>query len=861
MLLHSLFYTVALFLTAAGTASLAVYVVSKKSTPGARVLALLMGAVAFWSFVYALELGGATLSVKIFWAKFKYFGIVAVPPIWLIFALQYTGRSHWVRPRLVPVLSVGPLAILTLVWTNEWHGLYWTGTTMETTDTLSVLSLPVGIGFWFSMAYQYLLLFLGTVVILDSYLRSHRIYRKQAGAMLLGAMVPWVSNGLSLIGATPIHHIDLTPFAFAITCMAGAFALFRLQLADLVPIAHHAVIQGMDDCVIVLDRHNRIIDLNPSAHALLQPSGCDVIGLSIQEALPGLSLQLEHSVDPDAPAREVMLGDEQSRRFYDMRISPLLGHGGHPTSKVMVLRDITTRKQTEEKLEGSLSLLRATLESTADGILVVHSEGKTVGYNRKFLNMWGLPESLAVSGCDIQRHSIFLKQLKDPQRFLNRLDGLHDNPEAEACEIIECNDGRTFERYTQPRRIGETIVGRVFSFRDISDNMRLQTQLLDTTNYLENLLETANDIIYTLDLEGSLTFVNRRAEEVTGYSREELVENSLAFLVHLDDLKDYARRFGKVLNGGCEASQIRFLRKDGQVIVLSVNETPIIKEGRPVGIFGIARDITKELALEEQLRQVQKLEAVGLLAGGIAHDFNNLLTVIVGHTQLAMLGMPDGSPTRENLHEVETAAQQAAGLVNQLLAFSRRQAVQLRLVNVNSVIDEMHNLLRRLIKEDTHLLVKPAPGLWPIKVDPNQLKQVILNLTLNARDATSPGGGITLRTENVTLGTEDITRIGNLKPGPYILLTVTDTGQGMTEEVQRRVFEPFFTTKPEGKGTGLGLSTAYGIIKRHGGHITVNSMLGRGTCFSVYLPVEDSLNEEEPLVGTTSFAHAFDSAR
>lgn len=850
MTFHSLPYTIALFLTGAGTASLAVYVASKKRSAQARALTVLIGAVALWSFAYALELGSAALSVKLFWAKLKYFGIVTVPPAWLVLALHYTGRGHWVRPRILLFLLAGALGILVLVWTNEFHHLYWTDASTEIIGTLSVLSLPMGIGFWLCATYQYLALFVGTVLIIEACPRSHLVYRKQAATMVVGALAPWVGNAISLAGLTPVPHLDLTPFAFAITCVAGAYAFFRLRLADLVPIAHHAVIRGMDDCVIVLDPQGCIVDLNPAAHSLVNPTFSDVIGRSMEETIPELSAQLESFSDPGFAEREVILGAEGSRRFHDMRVSPMFDGKGQPASKVIVLRDITSRKQAEERLEGSLSLLRATLESTADGILVVHNGGKTVGCNSKFLNMWGLPESVAMSGRDVQREKLVLKQLKDPENFLKRLEQLSANPQTEACEIIECKDGRTFERYTQPRRIGETIVGRVFSFRDITENTRLQTQLLETTDYLENLLETANDIIYTLDLEGSLTFVNRRAEEVTGYTRQELMENNVAFLVHSGDLAEHARRFKRVLNGGSGVSQLRLLRKDGKVITFSVNETPIIREGRTVGIFGIARDITKELALEEQLRQAQKLEAVGQLAGGIAHDFNNLLTVIVGHTQLATMEAPDVSPIREDLREVETAARQAAALVNQLLAFSRRQTVQLRLVNLNSVLDEMNKMLRRLVKQGTDLRVEPAAGLWPVKVDPNQLKQVILNLVINACDATSAGGAITLKSDNINLGTDEAKRIGNLGPGPYVTLTVTDTGQGMSEEIRRRIFEPFFTTKPEGKGTGLGLSSAYGILKRHGGHIAVDSEVGRGTTVAVYLPVENHLDGEEQIVGT-----------
>ncbi len=849
-----------LFVIAATMSALAVYIFREHQTSESRILAVLSASVAVWCFAYALELGCAGLPNKLLWARVKYLGIAVIPTAWLLFALHYSGKKHWLKRGVVSLLASGPPAILAVVWTNDFHSLFWTGISVERTRGFSVLALPTGAGFWLCAGYNHLLVLLGTVLILESFLRSHRLFRKQAGIILLGALVPWVGNAIFIFGLSPVSHLDLTPFAFAVTCLSCAWSLFRLHITELVPIAYDAVIQGMDDCVIVLDGRNRIIEFNLPARPLFACVPSEAIGEPAEHVLPDLAAQLRLPLDENAAtSREVMLDDGTARRVYDVRISCLRDRQSRSVGKVVVLRDITLRKQAEENLEGSLSLLRATLESTADGILVVHNEGRAVGCNRKFLKMWGLSEAEAMSGDKVLEGRLFLEQLKEPEEYLTRLKALYAEAEAEGCELLELNDGRIYERYTQPRRIGETIVGRVFSFRDITENTRLQNQLVETTTYLENLLETASDVIYTLDLRSSLTFINRRAEEVTGYTRRELMENGIAFLVHEDDRTEHARRFKIVLNGGCEASQIRFRRKDGKVITLSVNETRIVSEGRPVGIFGIARDITNELALEEQLRQAQKLEAVEQLAGGIAHDFNNLLTVIVGHTQLAMMETEDADPIRDDLQEVESAAQMAADLVNQLLAFSRRQTTELRLVNLNSILDEMRTVLRSLVKKDTSLRLRPASGLWPVKVDPNQFKQVVFNLVINAGDATPPGGAITLRAENVNVGPEEGRKIGDLKPGRYVVLTVTDTGKGMSKEIQCRIFEPFFTTKPEGKGTGLGLSTVHGIIKRHGGHIAVCSEAGCGTSFTISLPAGDGSPEYEELVGAIQAGHGLRS--
>jgi PAS domain S-box-containing protein len=614
----------------------------------------------------------------------------------------------------------------------------------------------------------------------------------------------------------------------------------------------------MDDCVIVLDAQNRIVGLNPAAHGLMNHTASEIIGQPVKLALPDLTAQLKLSAGGGPVEREAVLRIKESQRTFDVRVSPLTDRQGRLMSRTVVLREITHRKWTEERLEGSLSLLNATLESTADGILVVHRSGKTVGYNRKFLNMWHLPDSLVVWGNDLLSHEIVLNQLREPKEFLRKVEELYANPELEGYDITEFKDGRIFERYTQPRRVGDTIVGRVVSFRDITEHKRLQKQLHETKSHLENLLENANDAIYTLDLEGKLTYVNHRAVGLTGYSREELVGRDIASILHPDDLPERLEHLKRAGTGVPQITRLRFIRKEGDAVTLSMNETPIIKEGKIVGIFGIGRDITREVELEDQLRQAQKLEAVGQLAGGVAHDFNNLLTVILGHTELALMKTLDDSSLRKDLSEVKMAAERAADLTGQLLTFSRKQMIQPKVIDLNVTISRMNRLLRRLVREDIDFRVERAPELWRIMADPNQVEQVIVNLVVNARDAMPEGGTIFLETDNVEIGNERAKELGGIRAGRYVMLSVTDTGNGMSKEIQKRIFEPFFTTKPEGKGTGLGLSTVYGIVRQHKGGVWVHSRIGQGTTFKAYMPAVDGKDATERLVASPQIPRGFE---
>jgi nitrogen-specific signal transduction histidine kinase/CheY-like chemotaxis protein len=253
-------------------------------------------------------------------------------------------------------------------------------------------------------------------------------------------------------------------------------------------------------------------------------------------------------------------------------------------------------------------------------------------------------------------------------------------------------------------------------------------------------------------------------------------------------------------------------------------------------IFGLIVDVTDRRHLEEQLVQSQKMEAIGRLAGGIAHDFNNLLTGILGYARFAMSSLPENASARADIMEIERAGARAAALTSQLLAYARRQIIAPRVISLNDLVQGTDSMLRRLIGEDIALETRCAPDLWPSRVDPTQFEQVILNLTVNARDAMPHGGRLLIETGNRVLGGSESVLHPEVTPGSYVTMTVTDNGLGMDAATQARIFEPFFTTKEQGKGTGLGLAVAYGIIAQAGGHILVSSEVNRGTTFTVLLP-------------------------
>jgi two-component system cell cycle sensor histidine kinase/response regulator CckA len=360
---------------------------------------------------------------------------------------------------------------------------------------------------------------------------------------------------------------------------------------------------------------------------------------------------------------------------------------------------------------------------------------------------------------------------------------------------------------------------------------------LATERRFQRLIEAALDIITVLGPDGTFRYQSPALERVLGFRPEELTGRSVFELIHPDDRGRERKAFDLGLSGSgvLRTSECRFRHKDGSWRVLEVVGRVIQdeKEG-PSAVLNV-RDITERKGLEEQLLQSQKMEAIGRLAGGIAHDFNNLLFVILGYAE-ALEKRGGGTAPGDEIAEIRKAAERAAALTRQLLAFSRRQVFERRTINVNTLLCDLDKMLRRLIGEDVSLTTLLDPNLGSVRADAGQIEQVIVNLAVNARDAMPDGGKLTIETRCVELDHEYARDHLSVRPGRYVMVAVSDTGTGMDDETKSKIFEPFFTTKEQGKGTGLGLATVYGIVKQSGGSIWFYSEPGRGTSFKVYLP-------------------------
>jgi len=399
--------------------------------------------------------------------------------------------------------------------------------------------------------------------------------------------------------------------------------------------------------------------------------------------------------------------------------------------------------------------------------------------------------------------------------------------------------------------------GAILEFNQLADAMNRmaadlherERELRHAKEYTENLIQAANVIIMCLDENGMLTFCNRMAEKVIGYSLDELKGmNWFENILPPDASFPVRAEFDRLMESGYDGTfENDIVTRTGERRTIAWRNCPIVYGGRHTGILSFGIDVTEHRKADEKLRQAARLESVGRLAGGVAHDFNNMLCVILGFTELSLNRSAQDETLRQYLGEIRKAAEHSRDVTSQLLAFARQDMVFPRAVDLNAAIAEAGKTLELLMGEDTRVIFRTAPDLWKTSIDPSQVNRILVNLAMNARDAIKEGGVLVIETANAEIDAEFCSRHPEASPGRYVKLSVSDNGTGMDQETLCHIFEPFYTTKEVGKGTGLGLATVYGIVSQNGGFIVVQSEPGCGTSFELYFPRAEDVREESPV--------------
>jgi PAS domain S-box-containing protein len=497
----------------------------------------------------------------------------------------------------------------------------------------------------------------------------------------------------------------------------------------------------------------------------------------------------------------------------------------------------------ERTLRSSEILYRRLFETAKDGIFLLDAEtGQITEANPYLIDLLGY------SHCELVGKKLWeIGPFKDIEASRSAFQELQQREYIHYEDLpLKAKDGQRVEVefVSNVYTVGEKKVIQC-NIREISQRKRAEEALRESEERYRELFENANDIIYTHDLAGDFISINRMGEQISGYTRDEIFKMNITQMVGPEHLEHVRQMVADPTSWvGATSCELEIVTRNHERVMLEVSPRLVWEKRKPVAVQGIARDITARKKLEDQLRQAQKIDAIGKLAGGVAHDFNNILTAIIGHTDLMLRDLgQDPERTLSGLQAIKSAAERAAGLTQQLLAFSRKQVLQPVVLDLNARISESLKMLRPLITEHIELALALDPSLGRMKADPGQIEQVIVNLVVNARDAMPQGGKLTIETARVHLDDEYARQHASVRPGQYVMLAVSDTGSGMNADAQAHIFEPFFTTKGRGKGTGLGLSTVYGIVKQSGGSIWVSSGQSEGTTFKIYFPCVEECAE------------------
>jgi len=603
-----------------------------------------------------------------------------------------------------------------------------------------------------------------------------------------------------------------------------------------------SILDDMPAVVFVQDLEGRFTLVNTAWERFTGLLRDQATGRTVHDIFPpdvadGLRIGDRAMLDAGVPTEaELVLPGADGQRTYITSRFPLRNEEGRIEGLVGLAVDITRRKRAEDSLQRANAFAESVIQTA--NVIFVHldADGLVLKINAAAEQITGY-KSAEVQGASWfellvprDRYPYVWEEFERHMR--EGTAGSFEN-----AILTKQGDERQIMWKNTILREGDRLVGVLAFGMDVTERRRAEEQQAR----LSRVVEQATESIVITDPQGTVIYVNPAFENISGYTRAEVIgQNPRILKSGHQDATFYRRMWENLARGEVWKGRLVNRRKDGTLFQEDATIGPVRDaSGRLVNYVAVKRDVTTEMRLERQLIQAQKMEAIGRLAGGVAHDFNNLLGVIVGYGEITRRKLRDDDSLTGKVDQILKAAERAAGLTRQLLAFSRQQVLQPKIVDLNVVVSDVEKMLRRLIGEDIELTSALDPALGSVKADLGQIEQVLMNLAVNARDSMPDGGHLTIETRNVELGADEVARRPPTRAGPYVMLAVTDTGMGMDAETQSHLFEPFFTTKEVGKGTGLGLSTVYGIVKQSDGYIWCYSEVGVGTTFKIYLPRVD----------------------
>jgi len=889
-------YLFPVVLAAALSAGIALFAWRRRSIVGVAPFSILMLAIAEWSLGYALELAGADIPTKLFWVPIEYLGIVIVPAAWLTLALQYTGRTKWLTPRLLVLLSIEPLITLVLVWTNDLHHLVHAKVGLEISSAYTVLVITRGTWYWINVGYSYLLLLLGTALLVSfipTLRRRASLYRGQISALIIAVLVPWVSNVVTIFGLSPLPHLDLTPLTFTVTGLAMAWNLLRFRLLDLVPVARHTVVESMSDAVIVLDQYNRITDLNPAAQRLFGRPLAELIGQPAAQVASAWSDQVERFRGATQAHEEIVLAVDGAARSFDLRISPLSDRRGSLSGRLIVLRDITERKQAMQALEQAREEQAKVARDNARLYLEAHSQRQ---YFEALMNNSPIAVVSAdlddkIVACNPAFEQVFactqaeiigrnlVEVVSSPEYYAEVVHNLFRIKKGEVVHVMTRRRHRDLEALGVPVMVEGRRAGTLALYLDVTERKQAEQAVRASEARKGVILETALDAIVSIDQQSRIIEFNPAAEKMFGYQREGVLGQDMAKLLmpaslreqHYHGLAQYLQTGKGPLIG--KRVEVTAMRADGTEFPADLAIADIPLAGPPV-FTAYIRDITERKQAMEALEQTRAAaeaanQAKSAFLAMMSHEIRTPLNAILGMTGL-LLDTSLSFEQREYAETVRTGSDALLTIINDILDFSKIEAGKLELeqqpFDLRECVESALDLLVPRASEKGLDLAYQLDDRGPAAVygDVTRLRQVLVNLLSNAVKFTEQGEVVISVEARLPFELPDAQRSRDpaaleariprrtdaVAPEQdseelafYDLhFAVRDTGIGISEEGKARLFRSFSqvdasTTRRYG-GTGLGLAISKRLAELMGGTMWVESESRVGSTFHFTLLAE-----------------------
>jgi PAS domain S-box-containing protein len=789
-------HVVLLFSVAAFSSAVLVWVWGKRRQTSKAIILLLLATI-IWTVGEGLDTGSADVAAKFFFEKMKYFGVVAIPVGWAVNVLQQTGREKWVSRRSVALLSVVPVASLFLVLTNEAHGLFFSRVALDATDPFLPLNETWAFGFILFIVYTYTLLFAASLFAVQMLVRSRRLYGRQAIALLLAAVFPWVVCLVFQFALNTRALFDPTPLVSIIACTALALVNpARLHVEDIISVAHRSVLEGMVDAVIVLDESNRVVDLNPVARSLTSLSASQIVGNRLDEMLPNFPIQTESQLDETDVRREFVLVKGKEPRSFDVRMSPIIDWRGHLSCRVVVLRDVTERKRAEEEVQRRINQQISLMKSSAEMIRstdmrerlqaiaeAINSQGwRRVVISVRDENMeMRSPDDMVTVGLTDEERQLLWNQRPPGQAVRERFGPEYERFKIGEFYYLPWSDPWVRESSSQVITISSHLKPEEMVDWDPDDMLYAPLRLADG--------RTVGRLSIDDPADGKRPTKESLAPlELFLYQAAVAIENA-QLIQQLNDAKNQLQEYANKLEVKVAARTLE------------------LKEA------------------QSRLLKSERLAAIGELAAMVGHDLRNPLTSIAGATYYlkSKTDSKSNGKQKDMLVTIEKSIDYSNKIINDLLEYSKEIKLDLSETDPKSLLEDA---LSHVGVPARITIVNETESEPRLKVDKGKMRRVFINIIKNAFDAMPKGGVLTIRSE---------------EEESHVCFSFTDTGTGMSEETLQKLWTPLFTTKA--KGMGFGLPICKRIVEAHGGKVSVESEVGKGTTIAVTIQTNSAAED------------------